>query len=1049
MSNIVHQAYWVLKQIHSLHTPASFFINFRCVHNAKPYKDSETGKKIATSSVTHDEFVQVGDIKKRWSDGLLSKLMQLNNADAPSNVYFAINPLKEKGHKKDYFAHFNSFYLDLDSNKGYTKQQRWMQIYYWIMFGFAPSFVIDSGNGYHVYWLLKQKLERSIGETLLKKMVSLSGCNEGGNTYDISRVYRLPGFRNVKEWFDGNTPACGIVYPEKYWEIEDAPRYDAETFNGFPPSELKDLQSYYELACKNATSPEEFQIHIVKILQDAAQAHKEVSMKQAATTVATQNYAGAAKKNPWEPTLSVVPIYNEVKWPKGHIWIKKFVVGGYDAMEQGELDALKIKNGFTDTSCSQLDFMVIHALVKNGYTKEAIREFWLRPGHKLHRPDKEAKNENYFDATYDKAFGYVKAGHEGKQNTADAASDVWDDHYQTFYRDRGGNVEVILSCQLVLNGVFVDEDATTPADREWYDITAKCTDPLNPQGVTAHNMFIPNTAFSELKKIKDYFSHGTLRVMTNSNATLQRLARYLLTRYMNAPRHSFHSQVMYTNEHKFVFPNFEITEAGPIKRDENPMAKVLTQKFPMFGKFAVQFLPHEMILAQLKQFWGMTLTCHLPQMVCAVIGSIAASALKPMFEEQLAVSFHLPTVNIRGNASSAKSETLKHLSTITGVKFDASVMNLGSSQFALTRYLSSTNFLPIMIDEFKDDGSREVQPMLANVRRLVRSAYSGETLLRGRADLSVVHMKIHAAMIICGETPLERIGDISEVTRVYPVQTDMYQPERNQTVWKQLCNQHWYELCPLFYEYVLKQNAQKLYTEFLNLRDTVTNTISDYFGGERLRIGHNIAALWFGCRLYDGFIQSLDSTLPTIESVCRPQESLVRAFCETAREQGQSMVYTTKTAPTAPQQTVVVTNNEIIALLKTFGSMVEVGDRSIKERIKESTFIYKENKQNNTLAISLETMVSAVMEHAVRLDRARPPSIQKLRSLLSAALEKQEPWLTSISALIRDGRMRARCLVFDLHAVRAMGIWPPEDVLNTTPETQEMENQENGGSLLT
>jgi hypothetical protein len=1038
----MHQAYWLIKQLHKKLSIPEWFLNFRCVQNDPPRLNPDTGRTEHPSKVTFDSFVEIRVFKDKWNEGLLNHLMMLNHAERPSNIYYSINPLKDQGHKKEFFAQFNSLFLDLDDSKSYTKEQRWMQVHYWIKMGLAPSFVIDSGHGYHVYWLLKRALSREQGEAILKNMVARSGGREGGNTFDISRVFRLPGFRNVKEWFNSDTPPCGIVWatnengqPMNYDEIEDAITYDPETFVNFPPSEIYDLERYYTEAQRISNSPAEFAVNIERILKAAREAQNNLHVQQAADNVAVQAETNATtngKTASWMPRLTVVPMADEIKWGRANGWMKKYCRLGHAAMTQGELDVLKMEQKFEDTSASQLDFAVIYALIKKGYTLEAVRDFWKRSEHKLFRADKEARNPNYFETSYNKALTYVKAAAEQKA-TAEVNVEVWADRHQTFVKMGDGKVECCLTGELKLNAIYEDFNATFVNERQFYDVTARCTDPLDPEVPVEINLFIPNSAFDSVPAFKKQVSNDLLRVTTNNNANLSRIAKHLLSTYRNAPRHQFHSRVVYKDK-KFIFPTFVVESTGVTQRESLPMMEELAKKFPMFGQFTVKFLPKDLVVKQLRDHWMKVLTMHMPRVICSILGVITASAIKPILIDSLGIAqFHIPTINIRGASHTAKTETVRHLCTVMGIKAGKNVVAVGSSEFALSRYLAATNFIPILLDEFKDEGENSKQ--IANVRQIVRRIYSGEALLRGRADMSIYHMEMHGSMFVVGETTLERPGNIAEITRNLPVNTDNFRPADHRANWKVLRTMGWEELCPHFYQFLLNQDPKTMNDEVTALEDEIVEMITNHFGDEKLRVAHNLAVVWYGCKLFDKFILSMDPTLPTIEQVCNPRTSLVDYICDWADESGHALKIKEIDPVTKKVSTRVVSSNEFLTMLKTYGTLLEIRDDTVRKRIQDNVFTYEEREDD--LYINLQTMYNTYAEYIFKTTRVLPTcDLMKMKSLAKAAFEKKEPWIKNLSRVVWTANGSVRVVTFKLSTLRELNVWPRSSLLTPSNDPQ-------------
>ena len=1044
----IHQAFWLLRQLHKGKSNPEHFINFRCVHNGKPHLDSITGKSVAPSEVTYDEFIKVRDFEDAWLARLCNVLHTENSSiTKPSNIYFAINPTTTKSHKKDAFAGFVCFYLDLDSNKGYTKEQRAAQIHFWEKLGFKPSITVDSGHGYHVYWILTRVIDREAGERTLKRMVALAGCREGGNTFDISRVFRLPGFRNVKEWFKDDCPPCGIVYPE-YDPTStpniDAKQYEFEKFAHFPPSSLEDLSRFYNEARRlSANDPNSFDEKVSLVLAGAAQRQQELEATLAGSAVAAQNQSQSQveptldEHGDFIPKLNTVPPPNDIKFARNESWIKKYCQRGHAGLNQGEIDDLKMKLNIEDASASELDFRVMYALAKKGYTKEAVRAFWLRPDVKLHRPDKEAKNANYFDMSYDKALEYVKAAK--KQNTENGESkgpkNIVVSQHQTIFTD-GESTSLVLSAELRLNAIYVDQDGMLPCDREIYDVDAVYVDPNEPDGTHVLNMLLPRTAFNSIVEFKKHCS-DMLCCMSDKNSELQHLLKFLKYMYRNAPVHKFHSKMSFADDH-FVFPTYAIYADKIVQSEQDQVTKKMLKQIPMFNAFTAEFKSDALAEAFLSEHWSDILRCHLPRVVASTLGFIAVSAVAQIFRKTLCIDqFHVPTVNIRGGSSTAKSETVKYLCSLAGLKPGSNVVGTSSSEFAITQYLGSSDFLPIIIDEFKFDGQNEKN--LAVIRSLFRRMYSGEAVIKGRRDLSVVSTTLHTAMIVIGEHPLERIGDISEISRMLPIDTDEYKPSNGDNFerWSRLSGKHMYLLGPKFYQWMLQQSPQELYRKFEMVLAEVTVTVSDHFGGERFRIAHNLAAVWFGCRLIDEFVKSIYADAPTIEHVCNPKRHLVKYLCDWSEITGQTLKVKKLTLNPETNQMEehmeVVANNETLVMLKSYGMMLEAHDKIIRDLEAANVMVYHEDEKTERLFIHFPTMFNAYTMYCNTYHRGPIPPENKIKAMLRAAEQSHEPWIVTHTRVIKVKGLAYRCAVFDARALRQMNVWPAKALLSNVP----------------
>src|SRR5215831_11074447 len=90
---------------------------------------------------------------------------------------------------------------------------------------FEPTFLVNSGNGYHAYWLLDAPLPATEDNIALIENINrgLAEQFSGDFTHDVTRVLRTPGRKNSK-YADG--PMCKIFRA-------DGPRYSIEDLKQF------------------------------------------------------------------------------------------------------------------------------------------------------------------------------------------------------------------------------------------------------------------------------------------------------------------------------------------------------------------------------------------------------------------------------------------------------------------------------------------------------------------------------------------------------------------------------------------------------------------------------------------------------------------------------------------------------------------------------------------------------------------------------------------------------------------------------------------------
>lgn len=1040
----MHPAFWLIQQLTSGLTHPDMYINIRAIHNRPPYE--ENGKTIKNDTeVLYNENIRLGDFHARWYGDLLAHLTTLNTSPTkPANIYFGVNPRTSGNARSNKVEHVHGYvalYLDCDDNKNYTKEQRAFQLQFWRDYNLPPSIVVDSGHGYHVYWLLQRLEDTARGQALLKKMVLLSGCRDKGNTHDVTRILRLPGFNNVKSWWLGDTPPCTLIDPADYLEYEDSYRYDTETFEQwFPPSEYENIQAYHAAAVGTG-EVENLHIRVRAAAQASVQAQLQQraiaagavinNMKESVTSTAEfarMNFVPGTQqtevKEPWSPKRTMIPPITDLKWKKGKKWMKAYAMKGWEGLTADDKDDIGKSINCDEFSPSELDHRLVYCLVEMGYNEEAIIEFWGRADLKIYREEKFKKNPNYLHMTFAKALEQVRSSVDQADGKARAdaarAPEVYVKHRRTFVIKSNGMPEEIITGELVLQAKYWDEDASARIDREWFDV--RCYT-LNNNEEVINDMLLPAEAFASVGSFKKYACGQFLRCLTNDAAHLQRLLSHLEQVYKNIPQRKFHSQMLY-REHTYIFPRFTITKDGPQAKEDAVLVEELTRKFPIYEWFEADFMPKDKLKDFVEQHWGSVLDFHLPRLVTAVLGTIAASAVKPIFEKDLKVeTFNLPTINIRGSSHSGKTETVKKLLKLACVCKGRNSISTASSPFSIQRTLELTNFIPVLIDEFKLAEDNSNAKSLEFVRTLVRRIYSGESMLRGRANLDLTSFRLHCPLIIIGEHSLERVGDVSEISRVVPIDTDEFEPEKHIAQFLAMENLPLQTFAPYFYAWLLNQDPEALYNQFTAIRNETISKIRGSFAGEKIRVAHNLATILFGCRLWDAFIRSISPTAPLIEERLNPQQSLVEHIKEWSLESHQSLIVK-RNENDQPEE--VLSNNELFQMITTLSELRENNDKLLQD-IGDVVWM-DENNDTDELRLNMSAAYEIYVAYRKKHSKSAP-NLSKIWTFIKSGLQRNEPWIRKSTDVRKDRNKKSRRFtIMSLSTLIGMGVWIASDV---------------------
>jgi len=160
------------------------------------------------------DYVEIRLINEGKPKTIFLTIPELMNYPTPldTNVYVGIFQRGIKGNgKTESCSITNAIYLDFDD-------MELTEIHYRIdQGGFPqPSMIVDSGHGYHVYWLLDKPASHEI-KPLLDELVDV--LHADFKAKDIARVFRVPDTMNVKD----------EPVPSKLVEINDN-RTNLQTF---------------------------------------------------------------------------------------------------------------------------------------------------------------------------------------------------------------------------------------------------------------------------------------------------------------------------------------------------------------------------------------------------------------------------------------------------------------------------------------------------------------------------------------------------------------------------------------------------------------------------------------------------------------------------------------------------------------------------------------------------------------------------------------------------------------------------------------------------
>ena len=125
------------------------------------------------------------------------------NIEERRNIYFGACPRRMRRGSKDSISYICAFWVDLDAKDfGRDKDKALAQLLERLPLYLYPSVIVDTGGGYHLYWLFKEPETVESTEEIGRYEGYLNGLAKhlGGdlNACDLARILRIPGFVNMK-----------------------------------------------------------------------------------------------------------------------------------------------------------------------------------------------------------------------------------------------------------------------------------------------------------------------------------------------------------------------------------------------------------------------------------------------------------------------------------------------------------------------------------------------------------------------------------------------------------------------------------------------------------------------------------------------------------------------------------------------------------------------------------------------------------------------------------------------------------------------------------
>jgi len=264
-------------------------------------------------------------------------------------------------------------------------------------------------------------------------------------------------------------------------------------------------------------------------------------------------------------------------------------------------------------------------------------------------------------------------------------------------------------------------------------------DVKSSMGYNYENIQLENVDWHTRSKFLKAIGHQDCTFVGSDN-DLQALCSYISFR---TPMRKIGTHIIGIINGIWVVDNMNITAKGiNLKLDIVPFEKGADA---FYKKIKYDVLEKADYSRMLQAFYKDIARINLSEVIYPMLGWSFASPLKEVISSELD---GFPILFVHGGQGSGKTTTGRVFLRLAGYH-DTKPNSCTMRPFPMLKLLSSTNAIPVLLDEFKvsDMSSEQVE----NLLRFMRKSYAGEFEQKGRADQTVEEYCLTAPMMVMGE----------------------------------------------------------------------------------------------------------------------------------------------------------------------------------------------------------------------------------------------------------------------------------------------------------
>jgi len=616
------------------------------------------------------------------------------------NCYFGVCLRKTQKGDKLSVASISALWGDLDAkNFSGDKPEALAQLQELPPYLF-PSIIVDTGHGYHPYWLLREGELIESPQDILKLEAYMKGLAltlHGDSTSDLSRVLRLPGLVNQK---DAKNPClCHIVH----WEPER--RFNPMDFDDFQAEIREGKPKRAEEAKKRPEWSDEFSTLATEKL-----------LESCAFIQCCQDTAISLSEPWWWSMVSILAPFGEPGKQKIHELSAPYP--RYTERETGEKIKEALKAGEKEIGPHTCLFIQQDLGFSCPADCLAKKEDIRSPAGLATRLASRGLHVTIDGVTYferldtNRILSRTKAREDAPPTIKTLASFIIEPRMRITLEGEGERLDTVLKTG--------GADYTNLFRREAWN--------SKKQFLAA----LPNVDLQYYGTDRD--TQAILAMVTSKELPIRK-----------------GTTILGRNGDLWVLRDGVLSRDGWV---ENPELVYIPSEVEFDRRVHYPSVEDEIDFA--SQIIPLLLMLNEGKVIFPILGWFFATPFVPEIRLRLR---HFPLLIVWGTHGGGKSSLLSLLWELFGVKSE--LFSSTETHFTFLRLFSGTSTIPIIIDEFKPFNMRKDEIKL--LIRFLKRLYDGEIEHRGKPDLSLVSYHLQAPTAIAGEvTPISLESAIAE-----------------------------------------------------------------------------------------------------------------------------------------------------------------------------------------------------------------------------------------------------------------------------------------------